>query len=134
MSDAIDTEAILREIVEVLEKHSIPAHTVEVNFSLLDQDFDLVFPQLSDYKAGIFYRSLVIDSIPATLRAGRRCPFDELAKSFEQNVLPLAQVIATDIEKEFQEVKAHIHVSHHEHDSRRLHYGIIVACRRGEIG
>lgn len=133
-TETIDAEVILKEILEVFEKYSVPVNTVEVDFSLLDQDFDLMFPHLREYKSGIFYKSLVIDGKPATLRAGRRYPFDELVKWFEQHVLPLAQDIATDIQREFQDVIAQVRVTHHENETGRngveYYYRISVTCRR----
>lgn len=72
MKDNFDVEVVLREVLEVLQRHSIPIETAALNVSLLDPHFDEQFPQLQTYKAGHFHRPMVVDNIPMLFRAQRR--------------------------------------------------------------
>jgi hypothetical protein len=138
MNDTVDAETILKEailkvIIHNLEKHSIPVKTVALDISLLTQDFEMIFPQLKDYKAGVFYRHFVIEGIPTTLHAKRRIPFDEIVKWLELNILPFVKELTTEVEQEFENIKTHFQVSHRDDSTKsvgRYNYSINIDCRR----
>ena len=132
MTDNLDAKVLLQEISAVLEEHLAPISTVALDISLLDQDFEVVFPQLKEYKAGVFYKSLLVNDIPTTLRVKRRIPFDEIAEWLEQNVLPFAQDVAAEIEQEFVDVEARAYARRADNHPRLPNdysYHISIDCR-----
>lgn len=136
MAENFDTEIILKEILSVFQKYAIPVNTIALNISLSDQDFDVVFPHLKDYKAGNFYRSLVVNDIPTTLQAKRRIPFDKLVQWSEENVLPFAQEVATEVEQKFEGIEAKVHVGQATGELDlpiQYSYDISVECRLRDV-
>ena len=133
MADPIDNKLILEEILAVLKKHSIPANTLMLELSLLNDDFEELFPDLKDYKAGIYYRSLVVDETPAVVRASRRVPFSDIERWFQVNVLPFVEELAAEIRQEFSNLGAHVSVSHRDGSESSVPaylYDISIECRR----
>ncbi|MEO8398075.1 MAG: hypothetical protein ABI700_34090, partial [Chloroflexota bacterium] len=101
MSETFDTEAILKDVLEVLHKHGLPVQSADLNISLLDDDFEAAIPQLITYKAGIFYRPKLIDGVPMLFEAKRRIPFDDLQRWLEKEIAPLTEQFAQEIERTF---------------------------------
>lgn len=133
MNETINTEVVLKEIAEVLKRHSIPYNTLFVDISLLNEDFDQIFPQLKDYKAGVFYKSLPVNNTPATFQAKRRIPFDEIVEWLRQNILPIIDKIATDVEQDNNDVNAKVNISYQLDNPMLPHmyrYMIDIECRR----
>ena len=135
MNDKVDVEAILKEFLDIIEKHSVPVKSIAIDISLLSHDFEIAFPQLKEYKAGRFFRSHNIDGIPASLNAKRRIPFNDIVNWLELNVLPFVKEVAVEVEQEHKEVKAHFQTYHYENHPRfaiKNNYSIGIECRLRE--
>ena len=111
MNDKIDIEGIFKDIMQVLNKHSIPANTISLEISLLPQEFEN-FSASHDprpFTTGVFHKSMKInDSVPATLRIKRRLPFDDIATRLERNILPMLQTWAKELEHEFERMQINV--------------------------
>jgi len=103
MSETFDTEAILKDILDVLHKHGLPIQTAELNISLLDDDFEAVvheppfFMKYMDY----IHRPKMIDGVPMLLHLQRRIPFDELQRWYETHIAPPLEKFTAQIQHEF---------------------------------
>ena len=132
MTDPIDTETILKEILQILNKHSLPINSMKLDVSLLTDDFEAIFPEIKDYKAGHFFRSIIIDDIPVVFDAQRRIPFKEVIKWLELYAVQFVKNVAAEVEKEFKDVKADFQIRHYENHPRystRNLYLISIECR-----
>jgi hypothetical protein len=129
-TESFDTEAVLRDILEVLRKHHLPVQTVALDISMFEGDFEAAIPSLKTYKAGIFYRPKEVDGVPMLFQAKRRLSFDGFVSRLEQEILPPTQTFADELKREFP--GCHIKV---ETDRRRKTsidydlYSITLGCR-----
>jgi hypothetical protein len=105
LSEHFDVESVLREILEVLRRHTIPAETASLNISLLDAAFDELIPQLTTYKAGALHRPMVIDNVPMLLQVQRRFPFDEIVGVLEHEIRPPVKGFAEALHREYPDLK-----------------------------
>ena len=101
MDEAFDAETILREVLEVLRRHGVPAETVALNISLPDATFDELIPQLRTYKAGVILRAWIVEGVPADFRAQRRYPFEEIEQALEARIRPDIETFAKALREEF---------------------------------
>ena|SRR5688500_360802 len=89
MPESFDTETVLKEILDVLRKHGIPAQTVAVNVSMPEADFLATFPQL---ETRVLHQPHILDGVPMLFRAQRRLPFAEIVNFLQQRILiPIEQ-------------------------------------------
>ncbi|HKD77584.1 MAG TPA: hypothetical protein VKB76_18915 [Ktedonobacterales bacterium] len=98
-------EIVLREVLEVLQKHNIPIETASLNVSLFDAAFDEHIPQLKNHKAGIFHRPVVIDSVPMLFQAQRRYPFNKIVRLLEDEIRPSVEGLASALQQEYPDFK-----------------------------
>lgn len=105
MNENFAVEVVLREVLEVLQRHNIPVETAALNVSLLDAAFDEHIPQLKNYKAGVFHRPTVVDNIPLLFVAQRRYPFDEIVRVLEHEVKPSIEGLAQALQREYPDLK-----------------------------
>ena len=134
MTNDFNAEVVLKEILAVLERYAVPVSTMVLDVSLLEEDFEVVFPQLKEYKAGVFYKSLAVNDIPATLRVKRRMPFGEIVQWLEQNVLPFVQNVAAEIEQRFEGITATVHTNRTENGvPNQYSYHISIECRLRDV-
>lgn len=80
MSHKLNTELLMKELLEIIKKHSLPIQSLSLDISFLNEEFEKQFPHLKTYKAGHFYKPYLIDEIPVAFTARRRIPFAELIK------------------------------------------------------
>lgn len=105
MNERFDVEVVLREVLDVLRRHNIPAETASLNVSLLDAAFDELIPQLTTYKAGALHRPMVIDDVPLLFQAQRRYPIDEIVQVLEHEVGPPIEAFAETLQREYPDLK-----------------------------
>jgi len=104
MEDSLNPEGILSEILDVLEKHAIPATAFSLDIAVLSRDFDVLLPEYQKHfkpGGGMFRKSFQIRDTPAVLQIKRRTPYLESARWLEQHVLPFFQKAAAELEREF---------------------------------
>lgn len=100
-NESFDTKAVLKDILDILRKHGLPAQTVSIDVSMFDDDFDTVIPQLRSYRAGILHRPITIDNVSMLFEAKRRIVFSDLAQWLEQHVLPPTQQFAEELKRKY---------------------------------
>jgi hypothetical protein len=120
MTETFDTEAILKDILEVLRKHGIPVQTVALDVSIFDADFDMNIPTLKTSKASIFHRPMTVENIPMLFQAKRRIPFEQIIHELEQRIAPQTQQFADDIQREFPNYKIKFHTHHSTGDKNSI--------------
>ncbi len=77
MTSNFDTEIIALELLELLQKQNIPTNTLALNLSMPIQEFETTFPQIKNYKAGIFYKALTINNTPVAVQVRRKASASE---------------------------------------------------------
>lgn len=135
MGDNINADGILKDIMEVLSKYSIPVHTIAVDISLLPQEFEnfAASHDPSRSATGVFYKSLALNNnIPATLRVKRRLPFDEIASWLESNILPILQTWQQELEHDFVNMQFRVNATRSINSSGKHFYNIYIECRPKE--
>lgn len=136
MTDSFNTTLVLREIVALLQKHGLPVNTIALDLSLLPPEFERIFPHLKEYKAGVFYRALELDQIPATLRVQRRMQFDDIVAWLEDNILPLVTEMAEELPQTFPGLVVELlsrRVAPDPHWKQRRDYFVRVECRLDQL-
>jgi hypothetical protein len=129
-TESFDTEAVLRDILEVLRKHHLPVQTVALDISMFEGDFEAAIPSLKTYKAGIFYRPKEVDGVPMLFQAKRRLSFDGFVSRLEQEILPPTQTFADQLKREFPDL--HItceKLSNTSFVKYHAYYNITLMCR-----
>jgi hypothetical protein len=132
MKPIFEVEKVLLEVFEVLRRHNIPIESASLNISLLDSAFDEHFPQLKNYKAGIFNRPFIIENIPVLFQAQRRYPFDEIVRVLENEIRPPIETLAVTLQREYSDLKiAFVHMdSTQSPNFPPLHsYELGITCR-----
>ncbi len=132
MNDKINTQMVMKEILEVLAKYSLPVKTVSLDISLLSKEFEELFPHLKTYKGGHFFKEQFVEGIPVAFTAKRRIPFDELVHWLRENVHPYLQNVVEEIEREFKEIQTHMRITHEQNNPKLLYssyHCIEIDCR-----
>lgn len=136
MTNSFNTALVLREIIAVLQKHGLPVNTIALDFSLLTPEFERIFPHIKECKAGVFYRALELDQIPATLRVQRRMAFDDIVEWLEDNILPLATEMAEELPQTFPGLAVELlsrRVAPNPQWKQRRDYFVRVECRLDQL-
>lgn len=94
-----DKDAVLRDILAVMQKHGLPVQSVALNISMSDEDFDEQIPYLQTYKAGYYHKPTVIDDVPMLFRAQRRMPFDTIIEWLREHIRPVLDNAVSGFEK-----------------------------------
>ncbi len=79
MSDeTFDTEALMRDILEVLKKHETPVQRVTINLSFLMKDFDKIYPDfMYTNNEGFNHWEHMVDNIYSTVQIGPQYVFND---------------------------------------------------------
>lgn len=131
MSHKLNTEMLMKEILEIIKKHSLPVQSVSLDISLLSKEFEEIFPHLKTYKAGRFYKQYQISDTPVAFMARRRIPFVKLTGWLKENAYPYLQQAVYEIEQDFEEIQTILRMID-DKDSKFSfnNFRIEVECRR----
>ncbi len=126
-------DEILLDIQKVFEHHSVPIQSINLDISLLDEDFSKIISNHYSYSIGYASSSRIFNNISSTIVLKRRIPFQTLVDWLQQNALPLFKNLADDVESTFPHVKTYLDIDYFEGDhpiyQGHFIYELALSCR-----